>query len=140
MMIESPERRAGLPPGGAGQGPRSAGWPPWSRLGARDSVHDGHPGRHRRDPGRPAEALSAIAASHRRWGHVQEVIVQNFLPKPGTAMHDGRRLPGRRLLWSIAAARVILPPEVHLQAPPNLSDDFAELLRPVSTTGAGCRR
>ena len=33
-------------------------------------------------------ALEAIAASHRRWGHVQEVIVQNFLPKPGTAMHQ----------------------------------------------------
>jgi len=34
------------------------------------------------------EALEAIAASHRRHGHVQEVIVQNFLPKPGTAMHQ----------------------------------------------------
>ena len=33
------------------------------------------------------EALEAIAAVHRRHGHVQEVIVQNFLPKAGTAMH-----------------------------------------------------
>ena len=43
------------------------------------------------------DALEAIAASHRRHGHVQEVIVQNFLPKPGTAMHAAPRLPARRL-------------------------------------------
>ena len=40
-------------------------------------------------------ALEAIAASHRRHGHVQEVIVQNFLPKPGTTMRDHPRLPAR---------------------------------------------
>ena len=40
-------------------------------------------------------ALRAIAASHARHGHVQEVIVQNFLPKPGTSMAPGRRLPAR---------------------------------------------
>jgi FO synthase len=74
------------------------------------------------------EALSAIAASHRRWGHVQEVIVQNFLPKAGTAMHQAPPCDHDDYLWSVAAARVILPPEVHLQAPPNLSDAFAELL------------
>ena len=44
-----------------------------------------------------AEALEAIAASHRRHGHVQEVIVQNFLPKAGTAMHAARAVPGGRL-------------------------------------------
>ncbi len=38
-------------------------------------------------------ALEAIAASHRRHGHVQEVIVQNFLPKPGTAMHRRPAVP-----------------------------------------------
>ena len=37
------------------------------------------------------DALEAIAASHRRHGHVQEVIVQNFLPKAGTAMHAAPR-------------------------------------------------
>ena len=42
-------------------------------------------------------ALEAIAASHRRHGHVQEVIVQNFLPKAGTAMHAAAAVPGRRL-------------------------------------------
>ncbi|NDH75989.1 MAG: 7,8-didemethyl-8-hydroxy-5-deazariboflavin synthase subunit CofH [Actinobacteria bacterium] len=39
------------------------------------------------------EALEAIAASHQRHGHVQEVIVQNFLPKSGTAMHNAAREP-----------------------------------------------
>ena len=41
-------------------------------------------------------ALEAIAASHRRHGHVQEVIVQNFLPKPRTAMRARAPLPARR--------------------------------------------
>ena len=74
------------------------------------------------------EALQAIAASHSRWGHVQEVIVQNFLPKPGTAMHQAEPCPKSDYLEAIALARLILPPDVHLQAPPNLSDDFGELL------------
>jgi FO synthase len=73
-------------------------------------------------------ALEAIAASHRRHGHVQEVIVQNFLPKPGTAMAAHPPCPPDELVWSIAAARILLPPEIHVQAPPNLSDDLAPLL------------
>jgi len=74
------------------------------------------------------DALAAITASHRRHGHVQEVIVQNFLPKLRTAMRGVRACPSDDYLWAIAAARVILPPDVHLQAPPNLSDDFGVLL------------
>ncbi|MFZ9629861.1 MAG: 5-amino-6-(D-ribitylamino)uracil--L-tyrosine 4-hydroxyphenyl transferase CofH, partial [Ilumatobacteraceae bacterium] len=73
-------------------------------------------------------ALVAIAESHARHGHVQEVIVQNFLPKPGTAMHDAAPCDPDEFLWSIAVARLVLPPEIHLQAPPNLSDDFGTLL------------
>ena len=73
-------------------------------------------------------ALQAIADSHLRHGHVQEVIVQNFLPKPGTTMHRARPCPEDEYLWSIAVARIILPPEIHLQAPPNLSDDFSSLI------------
>ncbi len=73
-------------------------------------------------------ALDAIAASHRRHGHVQEVIVQNFLPKEGTAMHAAPACPGDEYLWTVAAARLLLPDEIHLQAPPNLSDDFGRLL------------
>ncbi|MDQ6796724.1 MAG: 5-amino-6-(D-ribitylamino)uracil--L-tyrosine 4-hydroxyphenyl transferase CofH [Actinomycetota bacterium] len=74
------------------------------------------------------EALAAISASHGRYGHVQEVIVQNFLPKPGTAMHAAPPCPTDEYLWTVAAARVVLPGDIHLQAPPNLSDDFGRLL------------
>jgi FO synthase len=73
-------------------------------------------------------ALRAIAASHARHGHVQEVIVQNFLPKPGTAMSKAAPCPADDLVWAIATARLVLPPEIHVQAPPNLSDDLAPLL------------
>jgi len=73
-------------------------------------------------------ALEAIAASHVRYGHVQEVIVQNFLPKAGTAMHSTPPCSNEEYLWSIATARLILPIDIHLQAPPNLSDGYARLL------------
>jgi len=74
------------------------------------------------------DAYEAIAASHARHGHVQEVIVQNFLPKPGTSMHGAPPCPEDEYLWSVAVARLLLPGDVHLQAPPNLSDDFGRLL------------
>jgi FO synthase len=73
-------------------------------------------------------ALQAIAAAHRRWGHVQEVIVQNFRPKPGTMMRHTPPCPTDEFLHAIALARLVLPAEVHLQAPPNLSDEFRMLL------------
>src|SRR3954471_22146754 len=73
-------------------------------------------------------ALEAIAASHRHHGHVQEVIVQNFLPKAGTAMHRVPACPEDEYVEAIALARLVLPADVHLQAPPNLSDDFGRLL------------
>ena len=75
------------------------------------------------------DALRAIAASHMRHGHVQEVIVQNFLPKLRTGMAKAMACPPEEFLWSIAVARILLPPAIHLQAPPNLSDDFGVLLR-----------
>ncbi|MGD0313456.1 MAG: 5-amino-6-(D-ribitylamino)uracil--L-tyrosine 4-hydroxyphenyl transferase CofH [Acidimicrobiales bacterium] len=72
--------------------------------------------------------LEAIAASHRRHGHVQEVIVQNFLPKAGTSMHRSPPCPTDEFLWTVAAARLVLPTDIHLQAPPNLSDDLTPLI------------
>ncbi len=74
------------------------------------------------------EALLAISRSHEIHGHVQEVIIQNFLPKLGTAMHQSPPCPPDEYLQAIALARILLPPEIHLQAPPNLSDDFCGLL------------
>lgn len=73
-------------------------------------------------------ALEAIASIHRRFGHVQEVIVQNFLPKPGTAMWRHQPCPTDEFHRAIALARLLLPNDVHVQAPPNLSDRFADLL------------
>jgi FO synthase len=73
-------------------------------------------------------ALRAIADSHRRHGHVHEVIVQNFLPKPGTSMHSSPACPPHEHLWAVAVARLLLPPDVHVQAPPNLTEDFGMLL------------
>ena len=75
------------------------------------------------------EALDAIAALHERYGHVQEVIVQNFRAKPGTRMAGHPEPSLDELLWTARAARELLPADVHLQVPPNLSyDDFPRLL------------
>jgi FO synthase len=72
--------------------------------------------------------LEAIAGSHEEFGHVQEVIIQNFLPKPRTAMAKEPAASDEEFHWTIAVARLILPDSIHLQAPPNLSDDPTRLL------------
>ncbi len=75
------------------------------------------------------ESLLALRALHEEFGHIGEVIVQNFRAKPGTRMaaHPDAALDDH--LWSIAVARILLGPTVHLQAPPNLAyDDFPTLL------------
>jgi FO synthase len=67
------------------------------------------------------EALLAIRDLHRRFGHVQEVIVQNFRSKPGTRLAGAAEPDLDELLWSVAAARLMLGPAMNVQAPPNLS-------------------
>ncbi len=74
------------------------------------------------------EALFAIAELHARHGHIQEVIVQNFRAKPGTKMVDAPEPSLDDHLWTIALARLILGPAMHVQAPPNLTADFGRLL------------
>ncbi len=74
------------------------------------------------------DTLEAIRESHERYGHVQEVIIQNFLPKARTAMAASPAPSDEEFHWTIAAARLVLPDSVHLQAPPNLSDDPTSLL------------
>ncbi|MBD0289814.1 MAG: bifunctional FO biosynthesis protein CofGH [Thermoleophilia bacterium] len=75
------------------------------------------------------DALHAIRRAHERHGHVQEVIVQNFRAKPGTKMAAYPEPPLEDLLWTAAAARLVLPREVSVQVPPNLSyDEFPRLL------------
>jgi len=75
------------------------------------------------------EALMAIRVLHERYGHVQEVIVQNFRAKPGTRMAGAPDAAHEELLWSVAVARLILGSAMNMQAPPNLSrSGCAELI------------
>src|SRR5204862_396187 len=60
---------------------------------------------------------------HRKYRHVQEVIVQNFVPKPRTAMHAALPPETGEYLAAVATARVVFGPRMHVQAPPNLSDE-----------------
>jgi FO synthase len=69
-----------------------------------------------------AESLVAIRERHRRYHHVQEVIVQNFRAKAGTAMHVAPEPGDEEFLATVATARVVFGPHMHLQAPPNLSE------------------
>jgi FO synthase len=54
-------------------------------------------------------------------GHIQEIIIQNFRPKPGTRMASVAAPPVEDHLWTIAVARLIFEPGMNIQAPPNLS-------------------
>ena len=67
------------------------------------------------------ESLLAIRQTHERYGHIQEVIVQNFRAKPGTKMRSAPEPDLNELLWTIAVARIIFGAEMSIQAPPNLS-------------------
>jgi len=76
------------------------------------------------------ETLLAIRDLHRRYGHIQEVIVQNFCPKPDTLMANTPEPGLDEHLWTIAVARLVLDDEVTVQAPPNLQPGvLGELLR-----------
>ena len=75
------------------------------------------------------DALFAIRALHAAHGHIQEVIVQNFRAKPGTRMAGHPEPDIADLMWTIAAARLILGSDMIVQAPPNLSGDaYAALI------------
>jgi FO synthase len=75
------------------------------------------------------EALAAIRDLHARYGHIQEVIIQNFRAKPGTKMASAPEPSLEEHAWTIGAAREVLGPEMKVQAPPNLAyDDFPKLL------------
>jgi FO synthase len=67
------------------------------------------------------DTLLAIRELHERYGHIQEVIVQNFRAKPRTAMANAPEPSLDELTWTIAMARLILGPDMSIQAPPNLS-------------------
>ena len=67
------------------------------------------------------ESLLAIRDLHDRYGHIQEVIIQNFRAKPGTKMRTAPEPSLHELLWTIAVARIVFGSGMSVQAPPNLS-------------------
>ena len=74
------------------------------------------------------DSLVAIRDLHRRYGHIQEVIIQNFRVKPEIPMRNWPEPSRGDMLRTIAVARLLMP-DVNIQAPPNLSDpDYEELL------------
>ncbi len=79
------------------------------------------------------DALTTIRDLHQQYGHIQEVIIQNFRAKPDTRMADAPHAPHEELLWTIATARSILGADMNIQAPPNLSFDHS-----VDNSGAHC--
>ena len=67
------------------------------------------------------ESLLTLLELHKRYGHLQEIIIQNFRAKSGTKMVNFPEPNLEELVWTIAVARIIFGPEMNLQAPPNLS-------------------
>jgi len=76
------------------------------------------------------ESFLALRELHDQYGHIQEIIVQNFRAKPGTKMAGAPEPDLDDLLWSIALARIVFGPEMNIQAPPNLSyEDYPKLVQ-----------
>ena len=69
------------------------------------------------------ESLLAIRELNEEYGHIQEVIIQNFKAKPLTPMEMEPDADTRHMLWTVSVARLILGPNVNIQVPPNLSAD-----------------
>src|SRR5260370_4120686 len=74
------------------------------------------------------KALLTIRDLHQRYGHIQEVIIQNFRVKPEIPMRNWPEPSRGEMLRTLAVARLLMP-EMNIQAPPNLSDpDYENLL------------
>jgi FO synthase len=74
------------------------------------------------------EALLRLRELHRRHGHLQEIIIQNFRAKPGTRMASAPEPPLAEHLWTIAVARLLLGAGMNIQAPPNLQSESLQRL------------
>jgi FO synthase len=74
------------------------------------------------------EALLALRELRERYGHIQEIIIQNFRAKPDTRMAAAPEPGEAEHLWTIAVARLIFGPAMNLQAPPNLMPDALEAM------------
>jgi FO synthase len=75
------------------------------------------------------QAMHALQDLQQRYGHIQEIIIQNFKAKPDTRMAAAPEPAFEELLWTIACARIIFGSEMNIQAPPNLSGaEYPELI------------
>jgi FO synthase subunit 1 len=74
-------------------------------------------------------SLEVIADLHDNYGHIQEVIIQNFKPKAGTPMENVSPPSASEMLEVVKAARRILPDDVTIQIPPNLVDDVYPFIK-----------
>ncbi len=74
------------------------------------------------------DSVLAIRRVHERFGHIQEVIIQNFRAKPTIPMRDHPEPTLEEMLRTTAVARLILGPAMNLQAPPNLTQEYGRLL------------
>lgn len=81
------------------------------------------------------DSLFAIRDIHRRYGHIQEVILQNFCPKPGTPMAEFRVPTTNEMCATIQMAKDILQKDIAIQIPPNLID--AQVLIPCGVDDLG---
>jgi FO synthase len=72
-------------------------------------------------PEERVDTLYAIKHTHERHGHIQEVIVQNFRAKSRTPMKGGLEPGTADMLRTLAVARLVLGPDMNIQAPPNLA-------------------
>ena len=68
------------------------------------------------------DSLFAIKEVNKKYGHIQEVILQNFMPKPGTPMENTSSIGLNQFLKIVALARIILQ-DINIQVPPNLNPD-----------------
>ncbi|HII92956.1 MAG TPA: 7,8-didemethyl-8-hydroxy-5-deazariboflavin synthase CofG [Methanosarcina sp.] len=81
------------------------------------------------------ESLEAIASLHKEYGHIQEVIIQNFAPKPGTLMENFPAPSIEEMTDTICLARQILPSDIAVQVAPNLVDPKALIAKGVTDLG-----
>ena len=81
------------------------------------------------------ESLEAIAGLHMEYGHIQEVIIQNFSPKTGTPMENFPGPTVEEMMNTVALARQVLPNDVAVQVAPNLIDPKTLIVKGVTDLG-----
>lgn len=81
------------------------------------------------------DSLQAIASIHEKYGHIQEVIIQNFIPKPGTPMSQHKPPTKQEMVQAVSLARDILPCDITIQVAPNLIDPYLLIQSGASDLG-----